>query len=685
MNALDVARDLIRMGAPVFVAKKCKPDCPAHRGRGSMAGFDLPMRWQHTPVSEDTLARYEPGDALAMVGGHALDAIDVDPRNTGTLAGKPDLPRVYAEAATPSGGKHYIVKSLGVPKGEVFDGIDLQAGDALDTRGFVWIAPTIKASQDPADDGRMRPYVWIKKPDLDEWSEWSDSDDSGEVWRDARLARGAGKKKEAPSAPGDPFGANPEAASAREFTREQAQAHVRPFLTELAAQTRTGKIEELANAAATALFHFVPEFWSADAAYGLLEKSAKRALNGSWRDGESEWSLEKFRAVIDGRRAPKDAWKATIRAEEVLPEAPAVPDRLAVMRSKLLDYQALLDRPAPKPLIKGIVDLDSECWLIGKSGEYKSFVAVDWACHVATGREWRGRRVKQGRVLYVAAEGAAGIGKRVQGWALHNEVEPKDLAVLPMPVQVLSGDFEVLTLLAAELEPAMIVLDTQARMTAGMDENSAQDMGRFVQAVSTLREVTGACVLTVHHVGRNGMDARGSSAIDAAQDWEWKCERPGKTLQARLSCQKSKDDSQDQKFDFDMRVIGLGLDDDGDPVTTLVPGQELTQAERPTYEDKLKELDADSRWAGEQARVMKALRTLTADGATAITKPMLMAEYNVLRKAVGQEPVSRGTFHTTVSRMLKQEEEALRDNSAYKPEIIQQGEKIRYLESDSPR
>ena|SRR5438094_10643868 len=51
----------------------------------------------------------------------------------------------------------------------------------------------------------------------------------------------------------------------------------------------------------------------------------------------------------------------------------------------------------------------------GDSGCGKSFLVLDLAFHVATGRPWLARDVSQDAVIYVCAEGQAGIKQRVQG------------------------------------------------------------------------------------------------------------------------------------------------------------------------------------------------------------------------------------------------------------------------------
>ncbi|EKT4669930.1 AAA family ATPase, partial [Escherichia coli] len=73
-------------------------------------------------------------------------------------------------------------------------------------------------------------------------------------------------------------------------------------------------------------------------------------------------------------------------------------------------------------VVKGIIPASSLCSIYGASGSYKSFLAGSWACHVSTGRQWGGRRVAHGAVLYVVGEGGIGVPRRVKAWeVVHGE------------------------------------------------------------------------------------------------------------------------------------------------------------------------------------------------------------------------------------------------------------------------
>ena len=147
----------------------------------------------------------------------------------------------------------------------------------------------------------------------------------------------------------------------------------------------------------------------------------------------------------------------------------------------------------------------------------------------ADNREWRGRRVRHGAVVYIAAEGGLGIEERLTAYRLHHGVEAAGvpLYVIPEPIDLCKSDADV-TLLTKRLgdlpkEPAieLIVVDTLSRALAGGNENGADDMGAFVRHCDRLRAECRAHVMIIHHAGKDeGRGARGHSLLRAATDTE---------------------------------------------------------------------------------------------------------------------------------------------------------------------
>lgn len=199
-------------------------------------------------------------------------------------------------------------------------------------------------------------------------------------------------------------------------------------------------------------------------------------------------------------------------------------DRLEALTMTTDAIRAL---PPPEWLVDGYLIRDSLALLYGPSGTYKTFLGVDLALHIATGSWWNTRQItRPGRVLYVIAEGVAGVGSRIDAWQTHHRIQQlaryEPITWLPRAVNLADRlEAAAFAELAARLAPDLVIVDTLARCTLGAEENSARDMGAVVENLDTVRRATGACVLSVHHTGKDTTSgARGSSALRAAMDTE---------------------------------------------------------------------------------------------------------------------------------------------------------------------
>lgn len=254
------------------------------------------------------------------------------------------------------------------------------------------------------------------------------------------------------------------------------------------------------------------------------------------------------------------------------PEQPEVtpPDR----RYRLVQA-ARMTLARPTWLIPRILEADSLAMVFGDPGCGKSFLAIDWASRIASGASWRDREVKQGAVIYVAGEGKHGLSRRLTAWATHHG---HDLARMPLYV---GGGFSMTDLFALgefveaieaeSVQPALIVLDTLARCFGGDDENSTQDMGRFVMGCDNLRDRFGCTVLVVHHSGHADKSrARGAMAMKGAVDAEYRVAKLGDAVTVHQT--KAKDGEPCEPMGFTVTTVEIpGLvDDDGEPVTSAV-------------------------------------------------------------------------------------------------------------------
>ena len=308
--------------------------------------------------------------------------------------------------------------------------------------------------------------------------------------------------------------------------------------------------------------------------------------------------------------------KSTFENPMQLSEKTAFPNELPVKkRVNLIPWSELRDEPV-RWLVDGLLPANSFCAIFGKPGSYKSFAALGMAAAIATGTEFLGRSTTQGPVLFIAAEGSAGLRRRRDSIIKHHNL-PADLPIWFVKAQLnLATTTEDLDLLLQEIraidcKPSLIVIDTWARVTNSAEENSASEMGAAIAICGTLQQETGACVLIVHHSSKGAEQMRGSSAILAAVDAELYCEKLSKEggsddRLARLRITKMKDGEDDVEIPF--RAVTVPLSDI-DPSQTslaleLVSDEELAGIKNPSKPKVSKDAEA----------VLAALEMAIAEG-----------------------------------------------------------------------
>lgn len=227
-------------------------------------------------------------------------------------------------------------------------------------------------------------------------------------------------------------------------------------------------------------------------------------------------------------------------------------------------------------LVKGIVPAESIGMIFGASGTFKSFVALDLACHIAHGLPWLGRRTQQGKVLWIAAEGGRGIGYRLAAWhRSRNLPVSTNIVGIPASIDLGTDAWRVVDAVqtSAGFTPSIVVTDTLSQTyTAGADENSASDMAAYIRELGTrFRDLWKCTVALIHHTGHNATDRpRGSSVIQPNTDFLLGCYREEKQMMATLTCEHQKDGDRFDDARFSLTKVDLGKDEQGDRVSSLV-------------------------------------------------------------------------------------------------------------------
>jgi hypothetical protein len=213
----------------------------------------------------------------------------------------------------------------------------------------------------------------------------------------------------------------------------------------------------------------------------------------------------------------------TTEAGELL-EAPAAPDKLTEWESKIYSGAEILGIAPRRWALKEWLPLDAVVVPYGPPGTGKSLYALTLGLELARGGRWAGSPLAPMRVLYVAAERPTDQRDRAEAWMKHHEEQlPRGFHLLApeRPPQLTSElDVSLLERLIEKHEYRVVILDTYAKMTLGVEENSSATTGAVLGMIDRLRVATrGGTILVVHHTGKDSSKGlRGSSAFLGSVD-----------------------------------------------------------------------------------------------------------------------------------------------------------------------
>ncbi len=581
---LAYAQEFIDHGIPVVV---CSP------ADGDKRELRHPSGWSQIQAAECDLSGFRPGiDTLAMVGGHGLDVVDVDTKDGGSIDNLPPF-RHFGEHRTPSGGGHYFVRSTGFGKVSPFKTSAGHVGDYVGgTRaGGSRLLAFLPGSTRPKYPGKT--YSVVEPIRWDEWEEFTDPDDD---LIGALVSVGASRD----GLPGHP-------AATRQAVSE--------FLAEHSTEP-----EQRCNYGTQALAGMLDNSYETEAGdavkgrHAWAVRSALRAVElvrgGCLWSGDLD-ALEARLAVLkpeedwhealayaitnsDGMTAcalhcPTDP-RTGLNSGSAVKQEPGTDKHAADLAAEVQrlrirdeakreyaaelaaehaeDFDALfLDRAqlsemrAPSMLIEGVMPSASNAILSGRDSTYKTFVAIDMALHIATGRQWQGHEVEQGKVLYIAGEGAYGIGKRINAWEEHHgvQVNPAGFVVrkaaLNLHTPGAAADHLLRYIEAGGYR--FVVIDTMRRVSGGADGNSSE-MGAVIDSIDRIKLATKeGSTLTLAHTDKGDNDTRGWSGIEDDIECVWHSERKPPATQLTLKNTKMKDAEEHEPVTLDaIKVAG---------------------------------------------------------------------------------------------------------------------------------
>lgn len=236
--------------------------------------------------------------------------------------------------------------------------------------------------------------------------------------------------------------------------------------------------------------------------------------------------------------------------------------------------------PSLLKLVDGLLGAGHTSVVFAPPSSGKTHFAAWLGVAVATGRNFCGREVTQGPVVYMSGEGVGGVRKRFQAQRKVNGSLP--IKFIPDFFDF-TKDYEFIAaaLRTMEKPPALFIIDTLAGYFGDGDENLTKDMGRFITALFSFKKYfPDMHVLIVHHSGKErGKGMRGSSVLPGVADTIISCEKKnhGKFIAEVV---KQKDGEENILFPFKLDQVEIE-NADGTPEYSVVaiPDEDGRQTE----------------------------------------------------------------------------------------------------------
>ena len=281
--------------------------------------------------------------------------------------------------------------------------------------------------------------------------------------------------------------------------------------------------------------------------------------------------------ITDVNQVHTPEWIEPVQEIEEVQALPEEEQPILVPRQLLQiePWDSIEDEPV-EWLIQDVLPKKAFAALYGPPGSYKSFVALDIAEAVATGRAWMGREVQAvGAVLYICGEGFGGIGARIKACKMHHATQAgAEIYVIRAAINMRSSaeDFDLLVASIKDLmdrtgvQFELVQIDTLARAFGGGNENNSEDMGAFIHNAGRIQRMLNCAMMVLHHSGKDATKGlRGHSSLLGAVDTQLELLKidshpnPASPIAGSgiLTISKQKDGQDGMKIGFEMVKVEI--------------------------------------------------------------------------------------------------------------------------------
>jgi hypothetical protein len=284
-----------------------------------------------------------------------------------------------------------------------------------------------------------------------------------------------------------------------------------------------------------------------------------------------EWDQEESDRKGE-EEARKNAAKAKANGTNEKQANDVAPKSKALTVFPLLAFKDVrLDLAWRNYLVKGLLPRSGLAVIWGPPKCYKSFWAMDVALFIARGCEYRGHRVQQAPVVYIMLEGREGLGARKEALARHYGIDDAPLYFITTTLDLSKQSAALARAIEEQLDgikPGAIFVDTLNRSLVG-SESRDEDMAAYLAGAGQLEQTFSCLVAIVHHCGIDASRPRGHTSLTGAVEVQLRVERVA-DLQVLVTVEAAKDIPEGAEIASRLQVTELGLDEDGDPQTSLI-------------------------------------------------------------------------------------------------------------------
>lgn len=380
--------------------------------------------------------------------------------------------------------------------------------------------------------------------------------------------------------------------------------------------------------------------WSDDELETIVRSAYKHAQNAPGaKSASNEFSAVEFSAA-----------EAEFDAVEI-DQTP--PKKIGLNLHNISSFKWSTDH---KYLVQGLLNNRMLAMMSGPSNAGKSPLALDLAAHIATGRPWQGRKVKQGYVLHYSTEGFTGLGNRMEALRREHFADggsvPLDFVSGSLDLRTSTKDakaiIEAVNARAAEfgVQPGLVVIDTLSHALGGGDESNPEHVRAVLRNCAAITAQTGAVILLLHHPTKDAPSGyRGSSILLNDIDLLVTVETDKRTKLRTVKTPRVKEFAEIKALAFRIKVIELGNDADGDAITSVVV--DWVNSAESEFESKLTPVQEDAMAAFDEALVAKG----AAAGSIGLT--VGFSEWSrLLRKRLGIEGNSNSSLNYARKALL---------------------------------